>query len=102
MVEPAHPFEGSELQRFDSFSGRPAVNQLRLIQIVDGFGQSVIVALALAADRGGDPGFGQSLGVADGEVLRPAIRMMNSACIPLTLASVERLLQGIQNKVGKH
>ena len=53
------------------------MNQLRLVQTVDGFGQSVIVAFALAAGRRLDPGFGQSLGVADGEVLRPAILMMN-------------------------
>ena len=38
MVEPGHPFEGGELQGFDRFPGRPAVNQFSLVQTVDGFG----------------------------------------------------------------
>lgn len=73
MVEPSYPFEGSEFQCIHRSPGRPAMDQFGLVQAVDGFSQSVIVAIALAADRRLYAGFGQSLGIADGNVLRPAI-----------------------------
>jgi hypothetical protein len=38
VLQPGHPFEGGELQGFDRFPGRPAVNQFSLVQTVDGFG----------------------------------------------------------------
>jgi hypothetical protein len=41
------------------------MNQLGLVQPVDRLGQRVVVAVALAADRGFDARFGQPLGVAD-------------------------------------
>ena len=42
------------------------MDQFRLVQIVDGFGQGVVVTITLAADGRFDAGLGQSLGVADG------------------------------------
>lgn len=76
------------------------MNQLCRVETVDGFGQGVVVAFALATDGRLDAGFSQTLGGADGNVLRSAIRMKDQTGIPLGLASIERLLQGIQNKVG--
>jgi hypothetical protein len=32
MVEPGHPFEGGELQGFDRFPGRPAMDQFGLVK----------------------------------------------------------------------
>lgn len=84
------------------FQWRPTVDQFGLVEAVDGFGQGVVVGIALATNGRLDAGLCQSLGITDGNVLRPAIRMMDQAAIPLRLAGVERLLQGIQNKVGTH
>ena len=42
-----------------------------LVEAVDCLGQSVVVAVADAADRRLDPGFGKALGVLDRHVLRP-------------------------------
>ena len=95
MIEPSHPFEGGEFKRFHRFPRGPAMDQLGFVKAVDGFSQRIVVAVALAADRRLDPGFCQSLGVADGNVLRSAIRMMDQAGITLRLAGVERLLQSI-------
>ena len=65
VVEPSHPFEGSQFQRLHGFPGRPAMDQFGLVKAVDGFGQGVVVGIALAADGRFDAGLGQALGVAD-------------------------------------
>ena len=95
MIEPSHPFEGGEFKRFHHFPRGPAMDQLGFVKAVDGFSQRIVVAVALAADRRLDPGLGQTLGIANGDILRPPIRVMDQAGIPLGLASIERLLQGI-------
>ena len=51
VVEPRYPFERGELDCFLGFPGSPAVNQLGLVQAVDGLGQGVVAAVALAAHR---------------------------------------------------
>ena len=78
------------------------MDQFGLVQTIDGFGQGIVVAVPLAADGRLDAGLGQALGMADGNRLRSAIRMVDRAGIPLWLTSLERLLQGIQNEVGAH
>ena len=60
------------------------------------------LAVALAADRRLNAGLCQALGVADRNVLRAAIRMMDQTGIPPRLASIERLLQRIQNEIGAY
>lgn len=65
-----HPFQRGVVHGFPGPPGRPTVNQLGLVQPVDGFGQCVVIAVTTAADRGLDAGLGQSLGVANGQVLR--------------------------------
>lgn len=56
----------------------------------------------LAADGGLDTGLGQPLGIADRNMLRSAIRMVDQAGVPLRLTSVKRLLQCIENEFGAH
>ncbi len=68
MVEPRGPFERGEFDSLLAFPWCPPVNQLGLVQTVDGLGQGVVVAVALAAHRGLDAGLGQPLGVADAVV----------------------------------
>jgi hypothetical protein len=41
------------------------MNNLCLVEAVDGFGQRIVITVADAADRGFDPGPGQALGVFD-------------------------------------
>jgi len=53
------------------------MDYLGLVETVDGLGQRVVVGIADAADGRLDPGFGEALGVADGDVLRPLVAMMN-------------------------
>ncbi len=69
VVEPRYPFERGELDCFLDFPWSPAVNQFGLVQAVDGLGQGVVIAVALAAHRRLDASFRQSLGVANADVL---------------------------------
>jgi hypothetical protein len=100
MVEPVHPLKGSVLDCFE-VAPRPApVDHLGLVEAVDRLGQSVVIAVADAADRGLDPGLGQALGVLDRYVLRPAVAMMDQATAMNRSAVMERLLERIQDEVS--
>src|SRR5690606_31499423 len=46
------------------------------------------------------PRLGKPLGVADGEVLNPAVAMMHEPLIPLLLPLAEGLLQGIESEIA--
>ena len=59
VIEPRHPFERSKLHRFGGFPGGAPMNELRLVEAVDGFGERVVVAVAPTADRGFDTRFAQ-------------------------------------------
>ena len=69
MVEPVDPFEGREFNGFEGSPWSTPMDHLGLVEAVDRLGESVVVAVADAADRGLDAGFGQALGVADADVL---------------------------------
>ena len=49
------------------------MNQLGLVEPVDGFGQRVVIAVATAADRRLYAGLDQSFGVTNGQVLLPSV-----------------------------
>ena len=73
VVEPVDPFEGGE---FDGLEGPPwaaAMDHRGFVEAVDRLGESVVVAVADAADRRFDTGLGQALGVLDGHALRPTV-----------------------------
>lgn len=78
------------------------MNQFGLLQAVDGLGQRVVIAVALAAHRRLDASFRQSLGVANADVLRASIGVTNQTAIALRLTGIEGLLQGVENKVRAH
>ena len=69
IVEPVHPFEGGELHRLGMAPGAAPADHLSLEQADDRLGESIVVAVADAADRRLDAGIGQALGVADRDVL---------------------------------
>ncbi len=102
VIEPRHPFERGEFHRFHGFPGGTPMNQFGFVEAVDGFGERIIVAVTLAADGRLDAGFSQTLGVPDANVLRAPVAMMNECGVPIGLARMERLLQGIQHEVGVH
>jgi hypothetical protein len=70
FVEPVDPGQRGELDRLEVFPWPAPMDDLGLVEAVDRFGESVVVGGADAADGGLDAGFGQSLGVADADILR--------------------------------
>ena len=70
VVEPRDPLERRQFDRFACLPRRATMDQLGLVQPVDRLGQRVVVAVADAAHRGLDAGFGQPFAVADRDVLR--------------------------------
>jgi len=99
VIEPVHPFEGGVLNRLER-APRPApIDHLRLEQADHRLGQSIIVAVADAADGGFDARLGEALGVADAHVLRSAVGMADQAAAGEGAALVQGLLQSIEHEV---
>lgn len=74
------------------------MNEFSLVQAIDALGQRVVVAVATAAHLGLDTGFGQPLGVANGEILRGPVAVMDQ-CIGIGPAFVQGLLLRIEHEV---
>ena len=71
---------------------RHSPDHLGLEQAIDRFSESIVIRVADVADRGFDPGLGKTVGVAQCEVLRPAIRMMHASAALNGTALVQGLL----------
>ena len=77
MVEPVHPFQGCQFHRFPGFPRCQTMDQFRLVQPVHGLGQGVVIAVSLAPDRGFYAGFGETLTVADRNVLSAPVTVVD-------------------------
>ena len=71
VVEPIDPFERCVFDGFDGAPRSASMDDLRFEETVDGFRQSVVIAVADAADGRLDPGFGQTPGIFDRQILDP-------------------------------
>ena len=80
--------------------GAVLANQLGLVQTIEGFSQSVVVAVAARPDRANCSGLGKSLGVADGQVLDSAVIVVDQPLELLPTAGLDRHLQGVQGQFG--
>jgi hypothetical protein len=69
IVEPVHPFESCELDRLEATPRPASMDDLRLVEAIDRFGEGVVVGVADAADGRLDPGLGETLGVLDRNIL---------------------------------
>ena len=65
IVEPVHPLQRRELDSFERPPWPPPVDDLGLVETVDGFGESIVVAVPHAAYRRLDARFRQAPGVFD-------------------------------------
>ena len=82
MVEPIYPFERGELHGFKVSPWSSPMDDLGLVKTVDCFGESVVIGIANASDRGLDACLRQPFGIANGYILRAAVGMVNQ---PATL-----------------
>ena len=86
-IEPSNPFKGCQLHRFLGLPRCATVSQL---------GKGVVLAVSFAAHRGRNARLGQSLAVADADVLRPPVRVVSQCPIALGQPGVQRLLQRVR------
>jgi hypothetical protein len=108
VVEPVYPFERGVFDRFERSPRSPPVDHLgpfdfaqdRLVKAIDGFGQSVVIAVADTADRGLDARFGEAFGVLDRDVLAAAIGVMDETAAVRRSAIVEGLPARIEDEPG--
>lgn len=75
------------------------MDQLGLLETVEGFGERVVVSVAARAHRGDDVGGAQTFRVANAEVLDSSVRMKNYLGEVLSAAQVDRQLQGVDREV---
>jgi len=76
------------------------MNDLGFVEAVDRLCESIVIAVADAADGRLDPSFGPALSVADADLLRSAIRVMHETTPAGGPTLVQRLLQRIQHEAG--
>jgi len=78
------------------------MDKFSFVQTVDGLGQSIIVAVAAATDRRLNAGLSQTFAIADTDVLRAPVRMVDQRAIVLRPSGIQRLLQCIEHEVRGH
>jgi hypothetical protein len=102
VVEPIHPFERGEFDGLEIAPGAGASDDLGFEETVDRLGESVVVTIPDAADRGLDARFDKALGVFDRDVLHAAVAVVDETTLD-GAAIVDRLLQGVENesRVGR-
>lgn len=76
------------------------MDEFGLAKTVDRFGQSVVLAVANAADRRRDPGLGKAFCILDREVLAAAVAVVDQATMMNWPPVVDRLFEGIQHEAG--
>lgn len=101
VVEPIHPAQCRHFHCGYTWPGALAPNNFGLVETVDRLGQGVVIRIAHAADRGDEIGFCKALCVVHGEILNAPVAVMDQAIIRAGPASMDSLLQGIEDKAGR-
>src|SRR5271166_111865 len=100
VIEPVDPLQRCVLHGLQMSPGAAAVNDLRLVQPDERFGQRVVVRIAHATHGRLGSRFGQSLGVANRQILATPVAVMHD---PLDSGTrPQRLLQRVQDQFGMH
>lgn len=69
MVEPIDPSEGGHFQILHAAPRSLAMDQFGFVETVYRFSEGVVIRVTHASDRWFDAGFGQTLGVSNGQIL---------------------------------
>jgi hypothetical protein len=100
IVEPVDPFQRRVFDGLEAAPGAAAMDDFCFEKSVDGFGQGVVIAVADAAHRRFDAGIGQSLGVANGQILGTAVAMINMTHSLRRSSVMDGLFHGIQHETS--
>lgn len=100
VVEPIDQFERGVFHGFEASPRAAPMDHLGLEQANHRLGERVIVGISDATDGGFDTCLGETLGVADADVLRPAVGVTDETAAGERAALVQGLLQGIEHEVS--
>ena len=100
LVASMHPFHGFPFELAFGFPRAEMLDDLRLEQSDDGFGQCVVAAVSDASDGHVDSDFGEPLGLSNGHILHAAVRVAGKRA--QRRSSLADGLVGDENKVGRH
>jgi len=78
--------------------GAAGVDDLGLVEAVDGLGEGVVVAVADAADRRLHAGVGQALRVLQGQILHPPVAVVDQTATRKRPARMQGLVQSIKDQ----
>jgi len=98
IIEPVHPLQRRELDSLERPPWPAPVDDLGLVETIDGFGESIVIAVAHAAYRRFDARFRQALGVFDRDVLAAPVAVMHEPAAMHGLSVMQGLFQRIQNE----
>ena len=76
------------------------LDELGLVETVEAFGERIVVGVAAAANGAVDAGFGEALGVADGEKLDAPVRVVDQSACLVDASRVDCHLQRIERSSG--
>ena len=94
-------FEGGELDRLEAAPRAAAADDLGLEEADDRLREGIVEGVPHRAHRGLDAGLGQALGVPNGKILRPAVRVRDQPGTLGGLALVDGLLQRVEHEVRR-
>ena len=77
MVEPVDPLEGGVLEVVEASPWPTVSDEFGLVEADDRLGERIVIAVSSGSDRGDDPVFGETFGVADRQVLHSPIRVVD-------------------------
>ena len=78
------------------------MDELGLVEAVDGLGEGVVIAVAPGAHGVHDARVSEALGVADGQVLDAAVRVMDQSREVPVAPAPDGHLEGVESEVGAH
>jgi hypothetical protein len=78
-VEPVYSFQRRELHGLERAPWATPMDDLGFVDAIDRLGESIVIAVADAADGWLDAGLGQALGVFDRDVLAAPVAMVDEA-----------------------
>ena len=76
------------------------MDQFSLEEAIDRLGERIVIVVSDAADRRFDASIQQALGVANADILNPAIGMMYQAAAALRAPLAESLFESVEHKGG--
>ena len=98
MIEPVYPFQRCELHCLERALWATPMDDLGFVEAVDRLGQSIVVAVAYAAHRRFDAGFGQALGVFDRDVLAASVTVMHQPTAMQRPPVMQSLFQRVEHE----